>query len=199
MEVLYSHCAGLDVHKKTVVVCRLGVDAKSHEVKAVETFGTTTAELLRLSDWLTAGACTHAAMESTGEFWKPIWNLLEGNFELLLVNAQHIKRVPGRKTDVQDSEWLADLHASEIPCGQVRSIGEVLADPQVLFRGMIQEVDHATLGRIKTTGVPVKLSDTPGGVTSAPPLLGAHTEQVLRETLGMSAEEISALRESGAV
>jgi transposase len=95
--------------KKTVVVCRLGLDTKGHKVKATETFGTTTAELLRVSDWLTAGECTHVAMESTGEFWKPIWNLLEGNFELLLVNAQHVKRVPGRKTDVQDAEWLADL------------------------------------------------------------------------------------------
>jgi transposase len=109
MEVLYPHCAGLDVHKKTVVCCRLGLDAKGHKVKATETFGTTTAELLRLSDWLTIGACTHVAMESTGEFWKPIWNLLEGSFEFLLVNAQHVKRVPGRKTDVQDAEWLADL------------------------------------------------------------------------------------------
>jgi transposase len=109
MEVLYSYCAGLDVHKKTVVVCRLGVDAKGHKVKATETFGTTTAELLHVSDWLTAGASTHVATESTGEFWKPIWNLLAGNFELLLVNAQHVKRVPGRKTDVQDAEWLADL------------------------------------------------------------------------------------------
>src|SRR5713101_7311446 len=110
MEALYSHCAGLDVHKKTVVVCRLGLDSKGHKVKATETFGTTTAELLRVSDWLTAGECTHVAMESTGEFWKPIWNLLEGNFELLLIKAQHtrtwrgasVKRVPGHKTDVQD-------------------------------------------------------------------------------------------------
>ena len=109
MEVLYSHCAGLDVHKKTVVACRLSVDGKGHKVKLTETFGTTTAELLRLSDWLTAAACTHVAMESTGEFWKPIWNVLEGSFELLLVNAQHVKRVAGRKTDVQDAEWLADL------------------------------------------------------------------------------------------
>src|SRR5258707_499970 len=109
MEVLYSRCAGLDVHKKTVVVCRLGVDAKGHKVKEIQTFGTTTAELLRLSDWLTAGACTHVAMESTGEFWNPIWNLLEGSFELLLVNARHVRRVPVRKTDVQDAEWLADL------------------------------------------------------------------------------------------
>ena len=109
--------------------------------------------------------------------------------------AYLIPRVAARTT----AEWLADLHAAEIPCGQVRSIGDVLADPQVLFRGMVQEVDHATLGRIKTTGVPVKLSDTPGGVTTAPPLLGAHTEQVLRETLGLSADEVAAMRASGAV
>lgn len=109
MDVIYSHCAGLDVHKRTVVACLLSVSDNVRKVKAIQTFGTTTAELLRLSDWLTVGGCTHVAMESTGEFWKPIWNILEGSFELLLVNAQHIKRVPGRKTDVQDSEWLADL------------------------------------------------------------------------------------------
>lgn len=109
MHILYPFCAGLDVHKLTVVACRLTRDEHDHKVKAIETFGTTTAELLRLSDWLTAGECSHVAMESTGEFWKPIWNLLEGNFELLLVNAQQIKRMPGRKTDVQDAEWLADL------------------------------------------------------------------------------------------
>jgi transposase len=109
MDVIYSHCAGLDVHKQTVVACLLSVSDNGRKVKAIQTFGTTTTELLRLSDWLTAGGCTHVAMESTGEFWKPIWNILEGSFELLLVNAQHIKRVPGRKTDVQDSEWLAEL------------------------------------------------------------------------------------------
>ncbi len=109
MDVIYRCCAGLDVHKQTVVACLLRVADNGRKTKAVQTFGTTTAELLRLSDWLTVGGCTHVAMESTGEYWKPIWNILEGSFELLLVNAQHIKRVPGRKTDVQDSEWLADL------------------------------------------------------------------------------------------
>jgi transposase len=109
MDALYSHCAGLDVHKKTVVGCRLSVDAAGQKVKALETFGTTTDELLRLSDWLTAGDCTQVALESTGEFWKPVWNLLEGSFEMWLVNPQHIKRVPGRKSDVQDAEWLAEL------------------------------------------------------------------------------------------
>src|SRR5215510_9993627 len=80
MEVLYVYCAGLDVHKKTVVACRLSVNAAGQKVKVIETFGTTTSELLRLSDWLTAGHCTHVAMESTGEFWKPVWNILEGSF-----------------------------------------------------------------------------------------------------------------------
>src|SRR5262245_19813867 len=107
MDVLYRSCAGLDVHKVSVVACRVSVDGAGRKHKVSETFGTSTVELLRLSDWLTAGQCTHVAMESTGEFWKPVWNILEGNFELLLVNAQHIKRVPGRKTDVQDAEWLA--------------------------------------------------------------------------------------------
>src|SRR5215510_9414256 len=80
MEVLYVYCDGLDVHKKTVVACRLSVNAAGQKVKVIETFGTTTSELLRLSDWLTAGHCTHVAMESTGEFWKPVWNILEGSF-----------------------------------------------------------------------------------------------------------------------
>ncbi len=97
------------------------------------------------------------------------------------------------------AEWLADLHRAEIPCGQVRNIGEVLADPQVLFRGMVQDVDHASLGTIKTTGIPVKLSETPGRLTTAPPLLGAHTEEVLGQTLGMTADEIAKLRADGAL
>jgi formyl-CoA transferase len=97
------------------------------------------------------------------------------------------------------AQWLADLRAAEIPCGQVRNIGDVLSDPQVLFRGMVKEVEHASLGPIKTTGIPVKLSETPGRVTTAPPLLGAHTDQVLAQTLGMSAVEIASLRASGAL
>src|SRR5205085_12290398 len=97
------------------------------------------------------------------------------------------------------AEWLEDLRKAEIPCGQVRNIGEVLADPQVMFRGMIQELNHPTLGAMKTTGLPVKLSETPGRLTTAPPLLGADTEEVLSRTLGMSSEEIAKLRESGAI
>ncbi len=109
MDVLYPRCCGLDVHKKTVVACLLTPGPDGATVKVIRTFGTMTAELVALADWLTAEGCTHVAMESTGVYWKPIWNLLEQRFHLLLVNARHIKAVPGRKTDVHDSEWIADL------------------------------------------------------------------------------------------
>jgi transposase len=109
MDVVYSHCAGLDVHKKTVVACRIvpGPDGKPQ--KEIRTFPTMTRDLLRLSDWLAAGGVTHVAMESTGVYWKPLFNLLESSFTLLLVNAAHIKAVPGRKSDVRDCEWIATL------------------------------------------------------------------------------------------
>lgn len=109
MEVLYARCAGLDVHKKTVVACRIFTPESGRKQQEVRTFGTTTRELLTLLDWLREGGCTHVALESTGEYWKPVYNLLEGHAELLLVNPQHVKNVPGRKTDVKDAEWLADL------------------------------------------------------------------------------------------
>ncbi len=109
MEVNYNHCAGLDVHKKTVVACCLTADPGSEPVRQTSSFGTMTQELLSLSDWLLAHGITHVAMESTGEYWKPVYNLLEANFTVLVVNAQHIKNVPGRKTDVKDAEWIADL------------------------------------------------------------------------------------------
>ena len=111
MDVLYTHCAGLDVHKKSVVACVVTPDPVGGWHKETRSFGTMTADLLTLSDWLQAGAVTHVAMESTGEYWRPIFNILEGNFEVLLVNAQHIKAVPGRKTDVKDAEWIAELLA----------------------------------------------------------------------------------------
>jgi len=130
MEVVYTHCAGLDVHKKTVVACVITPEATGgpHETR---TFGTMTADLLLLSDWLQSHQVTHVAMESTGEYWKPIFNILEGNFEVLLVNAQHIKAVPGRKTDVSDAEWIADLlrhgllRASFIPPVEQRDLRDL--------------------------------------------------------------------------
>lgn len=109
MEVVHSHCAGLDVHKKTVVACAITPDPKGGWRKEIQTFTTMTAELLKLSDWLLARGCTHLAMESTGECWKPVFNILEANFEVMLVNAQHIKAVPGRKTDVKDAQSIGEL------------------------------------------------------------------------------------------
>jgi transposase len=105
MEVIHRSCAGLDVHKKVVVAAIL-VEGRPKEICS---FGTMTVDLLELSDWLMSCGVTHVAMESTGEYWKPIFNILENNFEVMLVNAQHISKVPGRKTDVSDAEWIADL------------------------------------------------------------------------------------------
>jgi transposase len=108
MNVEHERCCGLDVHKRSVTACRVHT-AGGRVVKETRTVATMTDALLELLDWLLAGGVTHVAMESTGVYWKPIWNLFEGQLELLLVNAQHVKTVPGRKTDVGDAEWLADL------------------------------------------------------------------------------------------
>jgi transposase len=117
MNVIYKCVAGLDVHKKTVVACVRWVDAKSGVRNQVRTFGTMTRDLLELADWLVRAGVSHVAMESTGVYWKPIFYSLEGRFtEVLLVNAQHIKKVPGRKTDVKDCEWIAQL----LHCGLLR-------------------------------------------------------------------------------
>jgi len=111
MEVLHAHCAGLDVHKDSVVACvRHMVDGKVTPI--VKTFKTTTQELVVLSEWLSSEGATHIAMEATGVYWKPVWHILsDGEFELVLANAAHVKKVPGRKTDVNDATWLADLIA----------------------------------------------------------------------------------------
>jgi transposase len=111
MEVLYERCCGVDVHKKRVVACVILSQPEGRPRKTVRTFGTRTDDLMQLADWLAEEGVTHVAMESTGVYWQPVWNILEahaGRFTLLLANAQHVKQVPGRKTDVKDCEWLAD-------------------------------------------------------------------------------------------
>ncbi len=131
MNALYDCCCGLDVHVKTVVACLLKTDAQDKVRKQVRTFKTMTRDILALSDWLIAEGCMHIAMESTGVYWRPLYNLLEGHFELLVVNAQHIKTVPGRKTDVADAEWIADLlrygllRGSFIPDAPQREVREL--------------------------------------------------------------------------
>ena len=109
MQVLYTRCAGLDVHKDTIVACVRCVWPPMHQ--EVRSFGSTTSELLTLADWLAEHGCTHVAMEATGVYCKPVWHVLEGEFELVLANAAHIRNVPGRKTDVNDAMWIADLLA----------------------------------------------------------------------------------------
>ncbi len=126
MEELHEVCCGLDVHKASVTAC-----LRKGTAREVRTFRTVTAELLALGDWLAQAGCTHVAMESTGVYWKPIYNLLEGRFHLLLVNARHLKAVPGRKTDVLDAEWIAQLlahgllSASFVPPPPIRELREL--------------------------------------------------------------------------
>jgi len=111
MEVLYLHCAGLDVHKDSVVACVRHMVGGT-VTREVRTFKTMTTDLLAMSEWLSAEGCTHVLMEATGVYWKPVWHILsDGDFTLTLANAAHVKNVPGRKTDVGDATWLADLLA----------------------------------------------------------------------------------------
>jgi transposase len=109
MDVQYRRCCGLDVHRDTVVACLLNADAPAAARKQVRTFATTSDGLLALAAWLQAVDCTHVAMEATGVYWKPVFNVLEGPVQVLVANAAHIKAVPGRKTDVKDAEWIAEL------------------------------------------------------------------------------------------
>ncbi len=135
MQILYPCCGGLDVHAKNVVACLIR-DGR----KQIRTFSTMTDDLLALLDWLTAEGCTHVAIESTGVYWKPVFNILEGSMQVLLVNAREVKAVPGRKTDVRDCEWLADLlrhgllRASFIPPAHIRGLRELTRHRQSLVR-----------------------------------------------------------------
>ncbi|MBO0783023.1 MAG: IS110 family transposase [Ktedonobacteraceae bacterium] len=130
MEVVYPRCSGFDVHKCFVVVC-LSVVEQGQRHKELRQFSTMTNEILALKEWLKASRCTHIAMESTGVYWKPIHHLLEASFEIVLVNAQHMKNVPGRKTDVKDAEWIADLlqhgllKASFIPSKEQQAVRDL--------------------------------------------------------------------------
>jgi transposase len=132
IRIVHQRCAGLDIHKKTVVACRLLVLSDEQIEVEIRTFGTMTTDLLTLADWLRAAGATHIAMESTGIYWKPIFNILETEFEIILVNAQHIKHVPGRKTDIKDAQWIAELlqhgllKASFIPEAPQRALRDLV-------------------------------------------------------------------------
>ena len=117
MDIIFENVAGLDVHQKTIMVCVRKIQPQGDTVEEVRTFGTMTRDLLELSDWLDSQGVTQVAMESTGVLWKPVWNILEGCFKLLLVNPRELKQVPGRKSDVRDCQWIAHL----LQCGLLRS------------------------------------------------------------------------------
>jgi len=140
MKVVHEQCAGIDVHKKTVVIT-----VRNGREQTTRSYATMTADLLDVSDWLLLEGVTHVAIESTGEYWKPVYNLLESNFEVILVNPQHIKNVPGRKTDVKDAEWLAELlqhglvRASFIPPVEQRELRDLTRYRSTFIR------EHATL------------------------------------------------------
>jgi len=147
MEVIYRRCCGLDVHKETVVACVM-IREGGQAQKEIRTFRTMTSDLLVLHDWLLAHRVTHVAMESSGVYWKPVFNLLEGSFEVLLVNAAHIKTVPGRKTDVKDCEWIADLlshgllKASFIPPEPMRDLRDLTRYRKSLIDERIREINR---------------------------------------------------------
>ena len=140
MEVLYRRCCGLDVHKPTVVACLRLVSGGKVNME-VRTFETTTASLIALSEWLAQNGCTHIAMEATGIYWKPVWHILaDGEFQLVLANSAHMKNVPGRKTDVNDATWLAELlahgliRASFVPDTQTQELRTLLRTRKQLVR-----------------------------------------------------------------
>jgi len=149
MEVVYGRCAGLDVHKATVVGCvRVPDERPGERREETQTFATTTRGLLGLADWLTAHRVTHAAMESTGVYWRPVYAVLEGTMELLLVNARHVKMVPGRKTDLRDCAWLAQLlecgllRGSFVPPPAVRDLRDLTRGRKALIRERGRQINR---------------------------------------------------------
>jgi transposase len=188
MEVVYERCCGLDVHKQTVVACAVVPGAGQQPQKEIRTFGTMTADLLELGDWLEAQGVTHVAMESTGVYWQPVWTLLEDRFALLLVNARHIKQVPCRKTDVRDCEWLADrlrhglLKASFVPDRPQRELRELTRYRTALIRERT-----AAVNRLQKTleAANIKL----GSVASD--VLGASGRQMLQALVAGTTDPVA--------
>jgi transposase len=188
MQVLFNRCAGLDVHKATVVGCVLITAANGSVTKEVRTFGTVTRDLLALGDWLKGHQVTHAAMESTGSYWKPVYNLLEGQAELLVVNAHHIKAVPGRKTDIKDAEWIADLlrhgllRGSFIPPKPQRELRELVRHRANLV-GRRAQVVNELQRTLESTNI--KLGNVVSDIT------GVSATEMLQAILGGQTDEIA--------
>jgi len=148
MDLLHPLCAGLDVHKDTVVACLRRV-VEGRVKRELRTFGTTTRELLELSDWLASQGCRHVAMEATGVYWKPVWHILsDGDVELVLANARHVKNVPGRKSDVSDAAWQSDLlahgliRASFVPDGATQELRGLLRTRKQLVQERTRHIQR---------------------------------------------------------
>jgi transposase len=190
MQVIYTRCCGIDIHKKIIVACLLICTAQGVQ-KEIQTFGTMLQDLYRLRDWLKAKQCQAVAMESTGVYWKPIWNVLEGEMELLLVNAQHIKAVPGRKTDIKDAEWIADLlqhgllRASFVPPRPQRELRELTRYRSSLVADRTRLVNriHKVLEdtNIKLTSVVTDITGKSGRAMLKALLEGEQDPEVLSE------------------
>ena len=191
MELVHRCCCGLDVHKQTVVACLLRAGTDGRRRKELRTFGTMTDDLLALADWLRAASCTQVAMESTGVYWKPVYNLLEGQCVVLVVNAQHIKAVPGRKTDLKDAEWIADLlqhgllRGSFIPDRPQRELRDLtrtrttLIDERTAVINRVQKVREDA--NIKLAGVATNVVGVSGRAMLAALLEGTTDPAALAE------------------
>src|SRR2546421_1665044 len=207
MQVLFARCAGLDVHKKTVVACVMLTLPSAEMRKHVRTFATTTEGLLVLADWLTSQQVTHVAMESTGIYWRPVFNILEGACSVILVNAQHMKAVPGRKTDVKDSEWLAELlrhgllKASFIPPQPIRDLRDLVRYRQSLVQERTREINRLQkvleTANIKLTSVVSDVMGASGRSMIGALIAGEHSPEVLAELAqGSLHKKIPQLREA---
>lgn len=205
MDILHDRCAGLDVHKKTVVACARRVGADGAVENEVRTFGTMTADLLALLDWLKGQGVRHVAMESTGVYWKPIWHILEGSFALILVNARPLKKVPGRKTDVKDAEWIAQLlqlgllspsFVPPAPIGVLRDLTRQRAQV-VAQKASVANRIHKTLedANIKLAGVATDILGASGRAMIAQLIRGeADPERLAAEARGSLKKKVIPLR-----
>jgi|SRR5579871_423016 len=188
MEVVHERCCGIDVHKQFITACLVVPGSTGKAVKEIQTFRTMTADLERFRDWLLAAGCTHVAMESTGVYWKPLYNLLEEtDLTILVVNAQHIKQVPGRKTDVRDCEWIADLlrhgllQASFIPDQAQRELRELTR-----YRTSLIQERAAEVNRVQKVleGANIKLA----AVTKD--IMGVSAREILAELVAGSTDAV---------
>ena len=207
METLIRRCAGLDVHKASVVACVRVIDENGELLSFTQSFGTTVSDLLKLNDWLASYAVTLVGMESTGVYWKPVYTLLEAEFECWLLNAQHLRNVPGRKTDVADAAWIAQLVAhglvrpSFVPPKEIRELREVTRYRKTVIQERSREAQrlHKTLegSGIKLSCVATDILGVSGRDMLQGLIAGTHDPDVLADLArGRLRKKLPALREA---